>query len=507
MPAITRKQFMQGALGTLLASQFVAKPARAQLLSRPNVLFVIADEWRAQSFGYAGDPNAHTPAIDKFASESINFDNAVAGTPVCCPSRACLMTGQYPLTNGVYINDVPLVPKGVTLGEAFANAGYDTGYIGKWHLYGSPDGRFGRRLSYIPPDKRFGFEYWKACECTHDYNHSLYYEGDDPTPKFWDGYDAIAQTKDACGFMRKFKDAHVPFFMFLSWGPPHFPLAGAPKRYQDMFKDRDIQLRPNVPDADREKAIEDLRGYYAHGAALNDCFQSLLDTLEETGMADNTIVVFTSDHGDMMHSQGLEYKWVPWEESVRIPLLIRYPKSFGRKGMRSHAPVASPDIMPTLLGLSGLDVPKGVQGTDLSGSLKAPSIKKSPDSAFLCMPVPTTSARIYGIDAYRGVRTERYTYVRSLHGPWLLYDNVNDPYQKHNLCGQAAMKTVQHELNRELNRWLHKLGDKFLPPEEYLKRDGLTNYIATKIPIGNVVSPWGDWKSTLKKPAVQKPWL
>src|SRR5688572_11403729 len=149
----------------------------------------MADEWRAQALGYAGDPNAHTPTIDRFAKESVNFEQAVAGCSVCCPARASLVTGQYPLTNGVYINDVELQPKDVTLGEAFRNAGYRTGYIGKWHLYGSPDGRYGRRESYIPPASRFGFDYWKAAECTHDYNHSLYYEGNDQNRKYWPGYD------------------------------------------------------------------------------------------------------------------------------------------------------------------------------------------------------------------------------------------------------------------------------------------------------------------------------
>lgn len=138
------------------------------------------------------------------------------------------------------------------MGEVFADAGYSTGYIGKWHLYGSPDGRYGHRESCVPASMHFGFEYWKACECTHDYNKSLYYEGEDPTPKYWEGYGAIAQTKDACEFMNKFKGSSASFFLALSWGLPHFPLNTAPKRYQDMYRDKDIVLRPNVPPAARE---------------------------------------------------------------------------------------------------------------------------------------------------------------------------------------------------------------------------------------------------------------
>ena len=190
------------------------------------------------STGYNGDPNVRTPVLDRLASQSVSFDTAVSSCPVCCPYRASLLTGQYPLTNGVFINDVELKPNGATLGEAFAKAGYRTGYIGKWHLYGSPDGQNGRRLAYIPPEKRFGFDYWKACECTHEYNQSLYYEGNDPTPKYWPGYDAIAQTDDACGFIERQAKTSDPFFLLLSLGPPHFPLSTAPEKYRARFKDR-----------------------------------------------------------------------------------------------------------------------------------------------------------------------------------------------------------------------------------------------------------------------------
>src|ERR1700693_1494377 len=159
----------------MAATPLLAAPARRP----PNVLFIIADEWRAQATRYNGDPNVRTLNLDKLAKESISFDNAVSGCPVCCPARASIMTGQYPLTNGVFINDVELKPNAPTLAETFAKAGYSTGYIGKWHLYGSPDGNYGRRLAPVPPEKRLGFDYWKACECSHEYNHSLYYEGND----------------------------------------------------------------------------------------------------------------------------------------------------------------------------------------------------------------------------------------------------------------------------------------------------------------------------------------
>lgn len=489
---MNRRDFLKTAAATA-GAPLVAAPHNRQ----PNLLFIIADEWRAQSTGYKGDPNVTTPVLDKFAHESISFDNATSNCPVCCPARASIMTGQYPLTNGVFINDVELKPNAPTLGEVFAKPGYRTGYIGKWHLYGSPDGKYGRRLAPVPSDKRLGFDYWKACECSHDYNHSLYYEGNDPTPRYWPGYDAIAQTEDACRFIESHAKASDPFLLVLSWGPPHFPYQTAPEKYRAMYKERKLQLRPNVPAEKREEADKILRGYYAHMAALDDCLAKLLTTLERLNLADDTIVVFTSDHGDMMLSQGLTTKLYPWDESVRIPFLLRYPRRFGRAGKRVETPLSMPDIMPTLLSIAGLKAPEAVQGSDLSRVVKGAQSDNPNAAAFLNLAVPITEARRYGIAEYRGLRNGQYTYVRSIHGPWLLYDNRKDPYQMHNLCNQKASAEIQAGMERELDKRLRLLKDDFLPAKEYVQRAGLGHYREVNVPVGHVKSPWGDWESTL----------
>ena len=444
LDATSRRQFLAAAsLQGLGAPGLLGKPPE-----RPNVLFILADEWRAQATGYNGDRNARTPVLDRLAAESVNFQNAVSGTPVCCPYRASLLTGQYPLTHGVFINDVELKPKGVTWGETFARAGYQTGFIGKWHVYGSPDGQYGRRLAYIPPEKRFGFEYWKACECSHEYNHSLYYEGNDPTPRYWPGYDAIAQTDDACAFIERQAKAREAYSLMLSLGPPHFPYATAPAKYRALYESREIQLRPNVPPEHREEAMQTLRGYYAHMAALDDCLARLLGTLERSGTAENTIVVFTSDHGDMMRSQGLTTKLYPWDESVRVPFLLRYPRRFGTKGRVVGAPLNSPDILPTLLGLCGLPVPDGVEGVDFSGARRA---RSSPAAG---------AAQLAGAD-HRGARIRIRRVSRIANGPVYLrpFDSravaalrqPADPYQMHNLCGQNGHRDVQSRLDRDLD--------------------------------------------------------
>jgi len=401
------------------------------------------------------------------------------------------------LTNGVFINDVELVPKGLTMGEAFARAGYRTGYIGKWHLYGSPDGKYSRRLAYIPPEKRFGFEYWKACECTHDYNHSLYYEANDATPKYWPGYDAIAQTTDACGFIERQSRTPDPFFLVLSLGPPHFPYNTAPEGSQEQYKSREIRLRPNVPEDKREQASGILRGYYAHIAALDECLGRLLATLDRTKTAEDTIVVFTSDHGDMMLSQGLTTKPYIWDEAIRVPFLIRYPRHLGTKGRRLRTPINSPDIMPTMLGMCGIRVPESVEGSDYSRLIAGGRAPRSSAAALLSLPVPTTEARRHGFAEYRGLRTEQYTYARSIHEPWLLYDNDSDPYQMHNLCGSGSHKEIRAQLDRALDARLRELRDDFLPAAEYVRSANLGHYGEVNIRIGHYRSPWGDWESTL----------
>ncbi len=480
---------------TFLQVAGAASVATAQEKKQPNVVFILVDQWRAQAFGYTGDPNAHTPHIDALARESINFRNAVSGFPVCSPYRASLLTGQYAVKNGMVVNDVHLKPNGPTLGESFRDAGYRTGYIGKWHVYGSPDGKFGRRLAYIPKEFRFGFDYWKACECSHNYNRSLYYDGDDPTERYWEGYDAIAQTNDACEFIRQASGKSDPYFLLLSLGPPHDPYGTAPDRYRAMYENREIRLRGNVPQDKAADAQKDLQGYYAHIAALDDCVAQVKKAVDVSGAAEDTILVFASDHGDLLYSQGLIRKQFPWDESIRVPFLVRYPRQFGRKKKELSSFLDAPDIMPTLLGLAGLKSPESVQGRDLSPVMRGTRKEDRDDAALLNLPASFSVIRRHGCAEYRGLRTDRYTFVRSIHGPWLLYDNRKDPYQKQNLLGNSQYRDVQSGLERRLDERLKSIGDEFLPGSRYIERAGASHYQEVNAPVGDVTSPWGDWKS------------
>jgi len=432
-------------------------------MKRPNVIFVFGDQWRAQATGYAGDSNVKTPNLDSLAGESINFTHAVAGCPVCSPYRASLMTGQFPLTHGVFVNDVYLKHNAVSLADAYATAGYDTAYIGKWHLDGHG------RSSYIPPERRQGFDYWKVLECTHNYNRSLYYAGDSDEKLYWEGYDAIAQTRDAQKYIQEHDDKK-PFLLVLSWGPPHNPYETAPEQYKTMYEPENIRLRPNVPDESAQQARKDLAGYYAHCSTLDVCIENLLHTIREKGIEEDTIFVFTSDHGDMLGSQGEQRKQRPWDESIRVPFLLRYPAMFGCQPKQLDAFIDAPDILPTLLGLCGFPIPDTVEGLDFSNYMQGGANPSDGAAVIMCPhPFGEWVRRQHGRE-YRCLRTQRYTYVRTLEGPWLLYDNDEDAYQLSNLIDNPAYGQLQQDLDAWLQRKLDAMSDEFLPGMDYIRQ-------------------------------------
>jgi len=436
--------------------------------NRPNVVLVFGDQWRAQATGFGGGAQVRTPHLDRLAAESIHFTHAVSGCPVCSPARASLMTGQYPVTHGVFVNDVCLSETATSLGQAFSGAGYDTAYIGKWHIDGHG------RSNVIPPERRQGFsDYWKVLECTHNYNDSHYYSGDSEERIAWEGYDAFSQTRDAQQFIRD-REGTRPFLMALSWGPPHAPYHTAPPEFQELYRADEIELRPNVPESHAEQAREWLAGYYAHCTALDRCVGDLLQTVEEEGIGQETIFLFFSDHGDMLGSQGKVKKQQPWEESIRVPFLLRYPQMFGTGGREVDALIDIPDIMPTLLGLCEIPLPETVEGLDFSGLVRGGE-DPSDGAALLSCPHPFGQwYKELGGREYRGLRTGRYTYVRSLDAPWLLFDNEEDPYQLRNLVSGEEHGDLLAELDLHLMRRLDAIGDEFLTGTEYVERWGYT---------------------------------
>jgi arylsulfatase A-like enzyme len=432
---------------------------------KPNVVFVFADQWRAQACGYAGDSNVSTPHLDSFAAQSLNFVNAISGCPVCTPYRASLMTGQYPLTNGIFCNDQCLyerAPTGTTfLAEAFNAAGYDTAYIGKWHIDGHG------RKDFVPPERRLGFKWWRGFECTHDYNQSFYYS-DTEEKLEWEGYDAFAQTRLAGDYLRQRSKTQTPFLLGLSWGPPHEPYQTAPEQFRAMYDPASLRLRGNVPPEAERQARQDLAGYYAHCSALDACLGELLEVLSACDLAKNTIVVFTSDHGDLLGSHGAWKKQQFWAESVSVPFLVRDPLSSLPDPRQDTSLIDAPDIMPTLLGLCGIDIPDSVEGQDLSLVIRK-GVPPTKDTALLQLPVPFHQ---YGYGnggrEWRALLTPKYVYVRDHSGPWHLFDNEADPRQLNDLINDPAYTEIRNKLDTRLRQQLRDRHDDFLPGRELL---------------------------------------
>ena len=437
----------------------------------PNVVFVFSDQHRAEATGYAGNPDVRTPNLDRLKSRSVHFSTAVSNVPCCSPYRATLLTGQYPLTHGVFVNNVHLSHRAVSMADAFHAAGYDTAYIGKWHVNG------GTRSKFIPRENRQGFDFWRVLECTHDYNNSPYY-GDDEVKLKWDGYDAQAQTRCAQEYIRGRRGSGDPFLLVLSWGPPHDPYETAPQQFRDLYDPARLSLRPNVPASHRNLAARDLAGrhalagYYAHISALDACVGDLWATLCEEGLEEDTIFVYASDHGDMLGSQGQIDKQRPWDESILVPFLLRYPRQFGDAPREVSMPFNSPDIMPTLLGLCRIPVPGTVEGTDFAPYLRGEEELDVEAALIECIQPFGEFTRKQGGREYRGIRTERYTYVRDRQGPWLLYDNREDPFQMRNLCGESGAGALQEWMEGILAGILRAQGDEFLPGDDYIRQWG-----------------------------------
>jgi arylsulfatase A-like enzyme len=432
-------------------------------ITKPNIVYILADQWRASAFGYSGDPNVKTPNIDKFAKEAINFSNAVSVSPVCTPHRAALLTGRYPTSTGMFLNDLYLPDEALCMAEILKAESYNTAFLGKWHLDGHG------RLNNVAPSRRQGFDYWKALECSHDYNNMAYYDNDDPEIKYWQGYSPFAIAEDANNYLTDHTKNENPFLLFLSIATPHFPHNSAPQKFKDMYPEEEIILAPNVSDNWKKKARKELQGYYAHSTATDIAIGSILDKIEELNLLENTIVVFSSDHGEMMGAHGIRpfTKQLAWDESIKVPFLIRHPSIGKNQGAIVNAPINTPDILPSLLGLANINIPESIEGEDLSELIKSPNPDE--DRAALVMNLcPFTSE--YKYPEYRAIRTKQYTYACTLEGASKFFDNDTDPYQMNNLINKPEYAVLQQELEKKLNLALENIGDNFNERDYYLQK-------------------------------------
>lgn len=426
--------------------------------------------------GFLGQEPVHTPVLDRFSSQSLFLPQAVSTAPICSPYRACLMTGQYPFRHGVTANcsggrTLEMSQAAVCWSDVLAQQGYSLGYIGKWHLdaprkpYVDPSvGPGGIAWNeWCPPERRHGFDFWYAYGSYNQHLRPLYWSTHASREEYhfvdqWeperDAEVAIRYLKNDDGSYRR---PDAPFALVVSMNPPHPPYSEVPEEYVAQYTGLPLDelcRRANIPPPSTKMGQfyrQNIRNYYGMVTGVDEQFGRILAALEETGQAENTIVVFTSDHGNCLGIHQEEGKNNIYEESFGIPFLIRWPGRI-HPGANSLL-LSSPDIHPTLLGLMGFStgIPSGVQGADYSRTLLGQ--KDALPSGQL----------YYRANQARGWRDTRYSLeVGRREGGGhsrRLFDRETDPYQLQDIADTQpdVVASLQERMRRELKR----LGDRW----------------------------------------------
>jgi arylsulfatase A-like enzyme len=416
---------------------------------RYNVLLVLADQWRFCSLGHGPnhDPVIRTPNLDKLAKEGAQWSRCYAAHPVCTPNRSSIITGRWPWETGMNENDLMLPPSERCIAQEFTDAGYKCHYIGKWHMDGTP------KPGYVPQTwRRRGFITFEGFNRGHGgsrYLDSKTYDNDGNLVGDVAGtYEPTYQIDLAINFIEQNKNH--PFFCYVSWGPPHQDDSGSytPPAELDIYNDEDMILRPNVPEGTGKSRQAN---YFGHCTAMDYEFGRLMNTLKDNGLDENTLVVFSADHGDMLYSHGLSYKSKPEEESWHVPLIMRLPGKI-KGGQVVENLVSSADLMPTILSVCGHKAPKTCTGKDKSAAMTTQGM---PDES------------IYGgvQDTWRAVVKGDYKLVIEGDGvtetPTKMYNLKTDPYELTNLVDDPGHTTVKTDLLAEIQLWKAKTSDSF----------------------------------------------
>lgn len=462
------------------ATAAAPRPASKNPRKKPNLVYVFPDQMRRHAMGFMKQDPVITPNLDAFAKHSVVLDNACSTYPICSPHRASLLTGQYTETNGVYTNargdrpDVFLKPETECFTDVLHNSGYHVGYIGKWHLERGNPG-MGYASPWVSPDRRHNIDFWHVWCDTHrnqetgeligwESSHFSfgYWENDGgPEDRIFPGpiWSPIYETNTAIDYINNRngeRDEDKPFALFVSWNPPHNPYNSVPENYVSPYRDAqidDLLNRPNVRfegrGADSEKYV---RGYLGAVSGVDDQFGRILEAIDQAGIEEETIVIFTSDHGEMMGSHGAMGKTVFWEESFGVPFMISWPGHL--EARHEELLIGTPDIMPTVLGLMGLGgrIPESVEGSNYSPAIHNTPGAERPEFTWY-----------YNAWNARGVRTKDTCgyFYRDGEGDDVdhYYDLKNDPYQLENRSADRPREVAA--LGRETKEWMRGLDDRF----------------------------------------------
>ncbi|MFD0679964.1 MULTISPECIES: sulfatase-like hydrolase/transferase [unclassified Paenibacillus] len=413
--------------------------------AQPNVIVFFTDQQRWDTTGVHGNPLNLTPNFDRMARAGTHIYHSFTCQPVCGPARSCLQTGLYATASGCYRNGIPLPARAKTLAHHFGEAGYQTAYIGKWHLAGEEP---------VPEAQRGGYDHWLASnvlEFSSDAYDTVVYNQANEAVKL-PGYRVDALTDAAIRYI----DQHQadPFYMFVSYLEPHhqnhtdnYP---SPDVYQGAYTSRWV---PADLASLGGTAHQHLDGYYGMVKRLDDALGRLMDTLKSLNLAENTIILFTSDHACHFKTRNGEYKRSCHDSSIRVPTAICGPGF--QDGRRITELVSLIDLPPTLLDAAGIKVPEAMQGRSVMPLLQGKQARADwPQEVFV---------QISESQVGRAIRTDRWKYSVKAAGKdgWsdsgsdiyeeeFLYDLQADPYELSNLAGVESLRTVADQLKLRL---------------------------------------------------------
>jgi arylsulfatase A-like enzyme len=445
-----------------LAAQTPASEPASGTPRRPNVVILFPDQLRWAEVGCYGHPVVRSPNIDRLAAGGVRMGFAFTNFPVCSPARSVLLSGRYARSTGVLQNQDQEAKPGrptnqtTTLPEVLAANGYDTALVGKWHL--------------APTPETLGFQQSLRPRMRHRYFKQTFYRNEGE-PYVFDDYGPFHETDAAIQFIREKRDR--PFFLYLAYGPPHMPVSEMPEKYGKMYDPARVIIRDNAwvggklaydenwfkiymwdfqyyenkdtfaRSLPAGMTLRELTALYdGQITAVDDCIGRVLGAIRDAGIEDDTIVLLTSDHGDLLGSHGLFNKNTHHEEAAHIPMIFRYPRRLKPSVVDTQV-VSLVDAMPTLLDLCGIRTPDAVQGTSVASVLLGQKPAVGENAAF----IETGNAE--------GIRTLRHMYFveRKKGGGEHLFDVPADPYEMKDLAGDPASRETLKNLRARVQEW------------------------------------------------------
>ncbi|HVT27384.1 MAG TPA: sulfatase [Lacipirellulaceae bacterium] len=429
----------------------------AEIPKRPNIVFIYADDWRWDCLGVVqreeGDkarfPWLETPRLDKFAGQSVRFNQSFVVNSLCSPGRACVLTGRYSHLNGIIDNKTPMSADTPTVGSRLRDAGYNTAYCGKFHMDSQRT--------------RPGFDYVASFIGQGHYNDCPFILNGKLTPT--QGWVDDVSTNYAIKFLEQ-QTTDKPFFLWLGFKSPHGPRGGKriPARFRHLYADKESRPVPNcdVPAIFYRKTKPERgssqerpgphyqahRAYMQHITAIDGCIGRVLDAIDRTGHADDTIVMISSDNGFYLGEHQLDDKRSAYDESLRVPLLVRLPGKNTLRGTTSEAMVLNVDYAPTILDFAGARPLPDTQGRSLRPLLSGESPAGWRKAFFYeyFKETPYTSPTILA------VRTDTHKLITYPgHDEWTeVFDLVHDPYETKNLVSDGALlKSLRNVFDEE----------------------------------------------------------